>query len=64
MADEHVAAARNESLVHTHRLLLGAGRKKVGVAILDVFGGQSSVVTRILEVGSTPQPDLDLGTQR
>ncbi len=51
LADEHLDAARAESLVHTKELLLGAGRQKVGVAILDLFGGQSSVVTGIIQVG-------------
>ncbi|MFQ5526612.1 MAG: VWA domain-containing protein [Thermoanaerobaculia bacterium] len=51
LADEHVEAAKKESLVHTHKLLVGPGRQKVGVAILDVFGSQSSVVTGFIQVG-------------
>lgn len=51
LADEHVEAARGESLVHTHRLLLSPGRKRVGVAVLDLFGRDSSVVTRSIQVG-------------
>lgn len=51
LADEHVEAARRESLLHTHQLLLSKGRQKVGIAVLDVFGGVSSVVTRIIQVG-------------
>ena len=51
LADEHVEAAKRESLVHTHRLLLSPGPKRVGVAILDLFGGESSVVTRSVQVG-------------
>lgn len=51
LADEHVEAAKTESLVHTHQLLLSPGRKRVGVAILDLFGGESSVVTRSVQVG-------------
>ncbi len=49
--DEHAEAAKKESLVHTHKLLLSPGRKRVGVAILDLFGRQSSVVTRSILVG-------------
>jgi VWFA-related protein len=50
--DEHVEAARKESLLHTHQLLLSRGRQKVGVAILDVFGGESSIVTGFVQAGS------------
>lgn len=53
LADEHVEAAMEESLLYTHKLLLKPGRKKVGVAILDLFGRQVSVVTRHLDVGSS-----------
>lgn len=55
LAEENVDAAKKESLVHTHRMIVGRGRQKVGVAILDVFGSQSSVVTGIIQVG----PDED-----
>jgi len=48
---EYVDAARQESLVHTHRLLIGPGRRKVGVAIVDLFGRTSSVVTGYLQIG-------------
>lgn len=48
---EHVEAAREESLVHSHRIMLERGRQKVGVAILDVFGGQSAIVTGIVQAG-------------
>ncbi len=51
LADEHVDAAREESLLHTHKLLLAGGRQKIAVAILDVFGGQSSIVTGFVDVG-------------
>lgn len=53
LADEHVEAARQESFVHTHEILLGSGRQKVGVALVDVFGRQTSIVTRVVEVGAT-----------
>ena len=51
LADEHVEAARSESLLHGHKLLLNRGRQKIGVAIVDLFGGQSSVVTAFVDVG-------------
>lgn len=51
LAPEHVDAARKESFLHTHKMLLGAGRKKVGVAILDRFGQQHSIVTGFLDIG-------------
>ena len=57
LADEHVEAAKKESLVHTHKLLLTPGRKKVGVAVLDLFGRGSSVVTEAVQIG----PEQDAG---
>lgn len=51
LADEHVEAAKAESLVHVHKLLLSPGKKKVGVAIFDLFGRDSSIVTRFVQVG-------------
>ncbi len=56
LADAHVEAAKKESLVHTHRLLVSRGRKKIGVAVLDLFGRESSVVTEYVQVGP-PDPD-------
>ncbi|MCG8457442.1 MAG: VWA domain-containing protein [Holophagales bacterium] len=56
VAEEHLAAARQESFVYTHKLLISGGRKKVGLAILDVFGRQSSIVTRYLEIGPDAGP--------
>jgi hypothetical protein len=53
LAEEHVEAARRESFVHTHRIRLGKGRQKVGIAVLDVFGRQASVVTRGVHVGAS-----------
>ncbi len=51
LADEHVEAAKKESLVHVHKLLLSPGRKRVGVAILDLVGRETSVVTASVLVG-------------
>ncbi|MBZ0111377.1 MAG: VWA domain-containing protein, partial [Thermoanaerobaculia bacterium] len=63
LADENVAAARKESLVHNHQLRLSPGRKKIGVAVLDRFGRESSVITLFVQVGpedaadsTTPKP--------
>ncbi|MFQ5350245.1 MAG: VWA domain-containing protein, partial [Thermoanaerobaculia bacterium] len=51
LAAEHVEAARSESLLHAHKLLLSKGRQKIGVAVLDLFSGQASVVTALVNVG-------------
>lgn len=51
LAEEHVEAARRESFVHTHKILLGNGRQKVGIALFDVFGRQTSIVTEAVDVG-------------
>lgn len=53
LADEHVEAARRESFVHTHRIRLRRGRQKVGVAVFDVFGRETTVMTRGVRVGET-----------
>lgn len=52
LADENVEAAKAESLVHAHKILLEGGRQKIGIAVLDVFGSQSSVVTGIVQIGA------------
>ena len=57
LADEHVEAAKSESILHTHKLLLRSGRQKIGVAVLDVFGNQSAVVTGFLDVGGRVEAD-------
>ncbi len=59
LAKEHVEVARRESFVYTHKILLGGGRQKVGIALFDVFGRQTSIVTEAVRVGAT-----DLGTRR
>jgi VWFA-related protein len=64
LADEHLEAAMSESFVHTHKLLLSPGRKKVGIAVFDVFGSQASIVTGFVDVGADdpdPKFELDLG---
>jgi len=49
--DASVEAAKGESLQHTHKLLLGRGRKRIGVAVFDEFGRESSVVVGTVQVG-------------
>ncbi|MEL7059177.1 MAG: VWA domain-containing protein [Acidobacteriota bacterium] len=49
----HVEAARGESFRHTHRLLLPAGRRKIGLAVFDTIGGERAVLTRALDVGAS-----------
>lgn len=52
VASEHAEAARKESLLHTHKVLLSKGRKQVGVAVLDNFGRQYSIITSFFDIGS------------
>lgn len=52
LAGEHADAARREAFLHTHRLRVGSGRQKVGIAVFDVFGRQTSYVIRAVEVGN------------
>ena len=55
LADEHVEAAKGEALVHTHKLLVTPGRKKIGIAVLDVFGQATSIVTGFAQIGEQKQ---------
>jgi VWFA-related protein len=50
-ADEHVEAARSESILHTHRLVVDRGKRRIGVTVMDLASGGSWVVTRSVEVG-------------
>lgn len=61
LANENVEAARGESLVRTHKLLLKRGLHKIGVAVLDVFGSQSSVVTGAIQIGPPEEPEGEAG---
>ena len=56
LAEENVEAAKGESLLHGHKLLLSRGRQKIGVAVLDRFSGQASVVTAFVDVGTGEDP--------
>ncbi|MDX1632210.1 MAG: VWA domain-containing protein [Thermoanaerobaculia bacterium] len=49
---EHLEAARREAFLHTHQILVSPGRRKIGVAVLDLLGQQSSIVTGLVEVGT------------
>lgn len=51
--EEYVEAARGESFVHNHKIVLGAGRQKIGIAVLDVFGRQTSIVTEAVHIGAS-----------
>jgi len=57
--DQYVEAARSESIVHNHRLLLSPGRKKIGIAILDLFSFETSVVTGYIQVGTPRAKEQD-----
>jgi VWFA-related protein len=64
LADEHVEAAKKEAMVHSHQLLLSPGRRKIGVAVFDVFGRATSVVTYNVQIGPVSeieeQPKIEL----
>ncbi|MEO1365985.1 MAG: hypothetical protein AAFX50_02325, partial [Acidobacteriota bacterium] len=49
--EENVEAARGESFVYVHKLVTSPGRKKIGLAIFDIFGRQSSIVSGFLQIG-------------
>ncbi len=49
--NEHLEAARGESFLHTHKLLLKPGRNKVGIALLDQFGQRYSLITGFVDAG-------------
>lgn len=51
IAGEHLAAAKGESFLYTHRLLIEKGRQKVGLGILDYFGNASSIISSFVTVG-------------
>lgn len=54
IAAEHVEAARSESFLYTHRLLIEKGRQKIGLAVLDYFGNESSILSRFVVAGDEP----------
>ena len=49
---EHVEAARKESYLHTHRLLMREGRQKVAIGVLDEIGAMHSVVSLPVRAGA------------
>lgn len=64
LAEEHVAAARRESFVYTHKLLVDPGRKKVGISVLDRLGGTTSTVTRFVAIGSEKDLEAESSIRR
>lgn len=52
----HLEAAKGESFVYKHKMLLSAGKKKVGVAVLDLVGRESAFLSRVVQVG--PAEDI------
>lgn len=57
LADEHVAAAQQESILHTHRLVVDRGQRRIGMTVLDLAGGDSWVVTGSVQVGPAAKSD-------
>lgn len=51
LAEEHVEAAKKESYVYVHRLLMDKGRQKVALGLLDQFGSRYSIVSRQVVAG-------------
>ena len=51
IAEEHLEAARGESFVYTHRLLIEEGLQKIALAVFDRFGNQSSIICRSVTAG-------------
>lgn len=56
--DQHVEAAKGESFVYVHKLLLNPGRKKIGLAVLDLVGRDSSYFAGAVQVG--PSEDFEV----
>lgn len=51
LAEENVEAARGESFVYTHELLMRRGRQRVAFGLRDELGAQEAFVWRALAVG-------------
>jgi len=51
IANENVEAARSETWLYTHRLLMGEGRQSLAIALRDQFSGSSSLITRSVTIG-------------
>ncbi|MDA8019689.1 MAG: VWA domain-containing protein [Thermoanaerobaculia bacterium] len=50
--EQHLEAAQGESFLYTHQLIPDRGRRKVGLTVLDLVGGKTSIVTRAVRVGT------------
>jgi hypothetical protein len=50
LAAEHVAAAKNESFLYTHGLLMKGGQQMIGLAIRDVYGGLASNLSQVVTI--------------
>lgn len=50
---EQVDAARGESYVYTHRLLMRAGQQKLALAVLDEIGARYSVLSLRVQTGQS-----------
>lgn len=56
---EHLEAARKESYIYTHRLLMRPGRQKLAIGVLDEIGAMHSVVSVPVRAGAAePVPEL------
>lgn len=51
IANENAEAARSETWLYTHKLLMREGRQSLAVALRDQFSGESSMITRSVTVG-------------
>ncbi|MCP4204096.1 MAG: VWA domain-containing protein [bacterium] len=51
IANENAEAARGESWLYTHRLLLRAGRQSLAIGLRDQFSGEAAIVTRLVSAG-------------
>jgi len=64
LEDQYVEAAKNEAFLYNHQLRLSPGTKKVGIAILDLFSFEASIVTDLVQIGTPaqnePEPEFTL----
>lgn len=52
LAEENVEAAKKESYIYVHRLLVDKGRQKVALGLLDQFGSRFSIVSNQIVAGN------------
>lgn len=58
IADEHVEAAKGESFVYTHQMLVSEGKKKIGLAVLDLIGRETAFLSRAMQVGQAEEIEV------